>query len=86
MSAWNALFSLKDPATRVVIIALVSDLAVAAVKFVAGFLSNSSAMTSEGVHTSSTPARKSFCSDGLAASRRGRTPEHQLGFGRELYF
>jgi cation diffusion facilitator family transporter len=86
MPASHALFSLKDPATRVVIIALVSDLAVAAVKFVAGFLSNSSAMTSEGVHTLIDASTEIILLYGLVASRRGRTPEHQLGFGRELYF
>ncbi len=36
---------------RVVLIALAGDIIVAAIKFVAGFLSGSSAMVSEGVQT-----------------------------------
>ncbi|PZM15402.1 cation diffusion facilitator family transporter [Rhizobium tubonense] len=86
MAAFHGLFSLKDPATRVVVIALISDLVVAAVKVIAGFLSNSSAMTSEGVHTLVDASTEIILLYGMVASRRGRTPEHQLGFGRELYF
>jgi cation diffusion facilitator family transporter len=58
----------------------------ATVKFFAGFLSNSSAMTSEGVHTLIDASTEIILLYGLVASRRGGTPEHQLGFGREVFF
>lgn len=71
---------------RAVIIALVGDFVVATIKFIAGYLSGSSAMVSEGVHTLIDASTEVILLYGLAVSRRRATPEHQLGFGREVYF
>ena len=71
---------------RVVVIALAGDILVAAFKFVAGHLSGSSAMISEGVHTLIDACTEIILLYGLVVSRRRATPEHQLGYGREVFF
>jgi cation diffusion facilitator family transporter len=71
---------------RAVLIALAGDIIVAAIKFFAGFLSGSSAMISEGVHTLIDASTEVILLYGLIVSRRRGTPAHQLGYGREVFF
>lgn len=70
----------------VVIAALVGNLAIAVAKFVAAWLSGSSAMLSEGVHSLVDTSNEVLLLYGL--HRAGQKPDatHPFGHGRELYF
>lgn len=73
-------------AKLVVYAALAGNAAVALVKFVAAFLTGSSAMLSEAIHSSVDTADQGLMLYGMARARRPPDPEHPLGHGRELYF
>lgn len=71
---------------RAVVIGLASDITIAAVKFVAASLTGSSAMTSGGVHSLIDACTEVILFYGVIVSNRTATPDHQLGYGREIYF
>lgn len=73
-------------ANAAVYLALGSDLLVALVKFGTAAHTGSSAMMSEGVHSLVDACTGMLLVYGLKASRRPSTAEHQLGFGREIFF
>ncbi len=70
----------------VVVAALVGNLAIAIAKFIAAWLSGSSAMLSEGVHSLVDTSNEVLLLYGL--HRAGQKPDatHPFGHGRELYF
>ncbi|KRB61138.1 hypothetical protein ASE04_22460 [Rhizobium sp. Root708] len=69
-----------------VAISLLADLVLASIKFVAAYASGSTAMSSEGVHSLVDAGTEIILLYGLIASGRKANPEHQLGYGREVYF
>lgn len=71
---------------RAVLIGLGGDLVIAIIKFVAAGLTGSSAMASGGVHSLIDACTEVILFYGIMASRRTATPQHQLGYGREIYF
>jgi len=71
---------------RIVFIALAADLVVAALKFLAARESGSASMSSEGVHSLIDASTEIILLYGLLVSAKRATPEHQLGFGREVFF
>jgi cation diffusion facilitator family transporter len=66
--------------------AMAGNCLVALTKFVAAAWTGSSAMMAEGVHSLVDTANQLLLLYGLRQAERRPTPEHPLGYGRELYF
>jgi cation diffusion facilitator family transporter len=71
---------------KVVIAALVGNLAVAITKFVAAGVTGSSAMLSEGVHSLVDTSNEVLMLYGMRRAARPADLAHPFGHGRELYF
>ncbi|MDQ0839335.1 cation diffusion facilitator family transporter [Sphingomonas faeni] len=67
-------------------LALAGDVLVAAVKFAGAAATGSSALFSEGVHSTVDAVSEILLLYGLWVGKRPSTSEHQLGFGREVFF
>lgn len=70
----------------IVVVSLTGDLLIAIAKFIAGALSGSSAMLSEGVHSLVDTVNSALLLYGLRRAKLPPDPEHPFGHGRELYF
>lgn len=70
----------------IVIVSLAGDLLIAIAKFIAGSLSGSSAMLSEGVHSLVDTANSALLLYGLHRAKQPPDFGHPFGHGRELYF
>lgn len=71
---------------RVIYAALLGNLAVALTKFVAAYLTRSSAMLSEGIHSLVDTGNQLLLLYGLRRAARPADQSHPLGYGREVYF
>ena len=69
-----------------VIGALLANLAISAAKFVAAFMTGSSAMLAEGIHSLVDSANEVVLIIGVHRSRRPPDELHQFGHGKEIYF
>ena len=71
---------------RTVYAALAANLLIAASKFLAGFVSGSSAMLAEGVHSVADTVNQGFLLVGLHTSKRDPDEEHPFGHGQDQFF
>lgn len=66
--------------------ALIANLLIAITKFIAGAVSNSSAMIAEGVHSVVDTINQLLLLLGIKLSKKKPDKYHPLGYGKELYF
>jgi cation diffusion facilitator family transporter len=77
---------MPDESKTAVIGAIAAGVAIAVTKFAVAALGSSSAMFSEGIHSTVDAANDSLLLLGLKRSKRPRDPQHPFGYGKELYF
>jgi cation diffusion facilitator family transporter len=71
--------------TRAVVAALLANLGIALIKFIAFLLTSSSSMLAESVHSLADSGNQGLLLLGGRQSRRRATAEHPFGFGRDRY-
>jgi cation diffusion facilitator family transporter len=77
---------MKADSSRVLIIALAANLAIAVAKFVAAAITGSSAMLTEGVHSLVDSSNQLLLMYGHKRAAKPADAKHPGGYGRELYF
>jgi cation diffusion facilitator family transporter len=71
--------------SKAVLAALLANLGIALIKFIAFLLTGSSSMLAESVHSLADSGNQGLLLLGGRQSRRQATPEHPFGFGRDRY-
>ena len=71
---------------KAVVAAIIGNLAIAVIKFIAGFITGSSAMISEGIHSVVDTGNGGLLYYGLNRGARPADEHHPFGHGAEVYF
>ncbi len=71
---------------RAILYAFTANLGIAIAKFVAAFITGSSSMMAEGVHSSADTGNQLLLLLGMRQSKRPPDAEHPLGYGKATYF
>ena len=71
--------------TKAVVAALLANLGIAVTKFIAFFLTQSSAMLAEAIHSVADSGNQGLLLLGGKKAKQAATPNHPFGFGRERY-
>jgi cation diffusion facilitator family transporter len=77
---------MKEEKPIVVYVAIAANLAIGAMKFVVSFITGSSAMLAEAIHSTADSGNELLLLLGIKRSKKPADEEHPLGHGRELYF
>lgn len=72
--------------TKAVLIALVGNMLIATLKFVAAFFTNSASMSAEAIHSSADSLNQILLLIGNKRSKRKHDELHPFGYGREEFF
>jgi cation diffusion facilitator family transporter len=74
-----------EGSTKAVVAALLANTGIAVTKFLAFLLTGASSMLAEAIHSVADSGNQVLLLLGGRRSRRGPTPQHPFGFGRERY-